>query len=316
MTALRYGVEILAWWVALAASKILPRRLVLRLGGGLGLAAYHALGSRRRITIQNIREAFGPELSEHEVHRIARASWCNLGRRTMEVLYFDRVGPQSVGRVVHYEGLEHIRGAYEKGRGVLLFSGHFGQWELTALMQGFMGLHLLLLTRPLDNPWLERALARRRTRSGNRIVHKRNAVRTLLRELRAGGGVAIVIDQDAGSDGVFVPFFGRAASTTPTLARLAMRTGAAVVPTLSVPLPDGTYRVIYDPEVRVPSSGNTDADARRLTADCTATIERWVRRWPEQWLWMHRRWKTRPPHDAAEPSAADCGDEPADRAVD
>jgi KDO2-lipid IV(A) lauroyltransferase len=188
---------------------------------------------------------------------------------------------------------------------VLLFSGHFGQWELTALMQGFVGLPLILITRPLDNPALERMLADLRSRSGNRVVHKRNAVREMVKALREGIGVAIVIDQDALKDGLFVPFFGRLASTTPTLARIALRTGAAIVPTFSIPREDGTYRVVYGPEVDVRKTGDMDADAHRITAECTATIERWVRAYPEHWLWMHRRWKTPAPPSPGEPALPD-----------
>jgi KDO2-lipid IV(A) lauroyltransferase len=140
-------------------------------------------------------------------------------------------------------------------------------------------------------------LAVLRGSSGNRIIHKRSAVREMLRALSRGEGVAFVPDQDARADGIFVPFFGHAASTTPTLALLALRTGAAVVPTFSVPQPDGSWLVTYEPEVPVESTSDRDEDVRRITAACTAIIERWVRRHPELWLWMHRRWKTRPRPD-------------------
>jgi KDO2-lipid IV(A) lauroyltransferase len=210
-----------------------------------------------------------------------------------------------VGTTVHYEGLAHLQEAYARGRGVLLFSGHFGQWELTALLQGYLELPLVLITRPLDNPALERRLAVLRQRSGNRVIHKRSAVREMVKALRQGIGVAIVIDQDAGPDGVFVPFFGRMASTTPTLARIALRTGAAVIPTFSIPEPDGTYRAIYGPEVVIEKSGDSRIDTLRLTAACTATLETWVRRRPEHWLWMHRRWKTEAPEGTAASVARD-----------
>ena len=122
----------------------------------------------------------------------------------------------------------------------------------------------------------------------------RLAARGMLKTLRGGGGVAILIDQDARDTGVFVPFFGRPASTTPALASLALKTGAAVVPVFSVPQPDGSYRVIYQAPVPIQPSGDHDADVLRITADCTTIIERWVRSHPQLWLWMHRRWKTVP----------------------
>jgi KDO2-lipid IV(A) lauroyltransferase len=199
---------------------------------------------------------------------------------------------------VHYRGLEHIRAAYARGRGVLLFSGHYGHWELIALMQGHLGLPLALVARPLDNPRLERLLFALRTGSGNRVIHKRRAVREMLRTLHDGSGVAIVLDQDARGDGVFVPFFGRLASTTPTLALLALRSGAAVVPTYSLPRPDRSWDVVYEPALPIRPSGDTPADVLRITAACTARIESWIRERPELWLWMHRRWKTRPAEQA------------------
>ena len=156
-------------------------------------------------------------------------------------------------------------------------------------------LPLLLLARPLDNPSLERLFAELRCRSGNRVIYKRNALKAVVRALRAGEGVAIVIDQDARQGGIFVPFMGHLASTTPALARLALRTGAAVVPTFSLPRPDGTYRVVYEPAVRVHRGGDANDEVLRLTGACTAILERWVRDYPEHWLWMHRRWKTPPP---------------------
>jgi KDO2-lipid IV(A) lauroyltransferase len=177
---------------------------------------------------------------------------------------------------------------------VLLYSAHFGHWELAALVQGFLGYPLTLVARPLDNPRLERMLARLRTVSGNVVVHKRSAVREMMQTLKAGGGVAIVIDQDAREAGIFVPFLGRPASTTPTLATLALRTGAPLLPVFCVPRRGGTYRIIYGPMTEARSTGDRAADVARITAECTAVVESWVRRHPACWLWMHRRWKTQP----------------------
>jgi len=168
----------------------------------------------------------------------------------------------------------------------------------TQLVRALMGT-AHLVPRPLDNPGLERLLAGLRSRSGNRVVHKRNAIREMLRSLRAGRGVAIVIDQDALRDGVFAPFFDRLASTTPTLARLALRTGAAVIPTFCVPSADGGHRNTDEAPVEVERSGNLERDTVVLTAECTAIIERWIRAYPEHLSWMHRRWKTPPPVDSA-----------------
>lgn len=295
----RFLVEAGLFRTLIALAGILPRRGLLGLGAVLGSLGYLLDGRHRRIGLDNLRLAYGDALGDAEARRILQRCWRHFGRITLDALTFPRIRADNLDRFVRHEGLEHVRRAYARGKGVLLFSGHFGHWELTALTQGFLGLPLALVTRPLDNPRLERILARLRGVSGNRVVHKRRAVREMLKALDEGIGVAIVIDQDARAGGVFVPFFGRLASTTPTLALLALRTGAAVVPTFSVPEPDGTYRIVYEPAVELDRTEDRDADVQRLTARCTAIVERWVRRHPELWLWMHRRWKTAPPEDSS-----------------
>jgi len=292
-----------------SAAAYCGRRIALRWLSAAGAAAGalgYALDRRhRRIALDNLDAALGPGLAPARARDIARSCFLHFGRITFETLGFARLGPEDVGRVVTYAGLEHIRAAYARGRGVLLFSGHFGHWELIALMQGFLGMRLHLVARPLDNRGLERRLARLRGLSGNRLIHKRQAARPILQALRAGDGVAIVLDQDARRSGVFVPFFGRPASTTPTLALMALRTGAAIVPTYSVPLGGGRYHVVYEPEVSVEPSGDLGRDTLELTAACTRRIEAWVRERPELWLWMHRRWKTPPPAPEALPCRAE-----------
>src|SRR6185436_5138873 len=145
----------------------------------------------------------------------------------------------------------------------------------------------------------DRRFERLRSGTGNAVIPKRRAVRETMRALARGAGVAILIDQDVGGDGVYVPYIGRLASTTPTLALLELRTEAPIVPVFAHVEADGTITVHIEPAVPVRPTGDRDADVRSLTADCTAIVERWVRRKPEQWLWMHRRWKTRPPDGTA-----------------
>jgi KDO2-lipid IV(A) lauroyltransferase len=291
----RFLFEAAVFRFLLAVSRLLPRGALLGLGALAGRLGAIVDRRHRRIAEENLRRAYGGTLAQDEITRIVTHCWSHFGSVLMDSLAFPRFSAQSHGSLVRYRGLEHIRGAYARGKGVLLFSGHYGHWELVALMQGYLGLPLALVTRPLDNPYLERMLADLRARSGNVIIHKRRAVREMVRALHAGSGVAIVIDQDAREGGVFVPFFGIPASTTPTLALLALRTGAAVVPVFSTPEPDGAYEITYGPEVQVNVTGDRDADVVRLTAACTSVLEQWVRRRPELWLWMHRRWKTAPP---------------------
>jgi len=291
---LRFFIETSIFQALLGISRVVPRRVLLGMGSAVGWLGYVFDFRHRAIALDNLRLAYGDDYEPRWGRRVLRQCWRHFGRITADSMALSHMPVERLQSLVDYEGLEHIRAAYAQGRGVLVFSGHFGNWEMTAMMQGYLGLPLGLVARPLDNPDLERLLARLRERSGNRIIHKRNAVREMLRAVRNKQGVAIVIDQDARSDGVFVPFFGRLASTTPTLALLAIRTGAVVIPSFSVPLDNGRYRVVYEPPVEVPSSGDRDRDVLELTAACTAIIEEWVRRYPEQWLWMHRRWKTTP----------------------
>lgn len=291
--ALRHRVEDLVFGVLFGLAGRVPRRGMLALGSAVGTLGYCVDGGRRRVALDNLKLAYGEALTPRAARRIALGCFRHFARITVDTVACSRLAAVEMGRLVEYEGLEHIRAAYARGRGVLLFSGHYGHWELTALMQGWLGLPLTLITRPLDNPYLERRLARIRSRSGNRVVHRRNAVREMLRSVRDKIGVAILIDQDARRDGIFVPFFGQPAATVPTLALLALRTGAAVVPTFSVPV-GRRYRIVYEPAVTIVATGDLDADVARLTEQFTAIIERRIRERPEVWLWLHRRWKRRP----------------------
>jgi KDO2-lipid IV(A) lauroyltransferase len=295
---LRHAVEAAGFRLLLAAARVFPRRAMLAAGSLAGLLAWAVDGRHRRIAAENLERALGDTLDARARARLQRACWRHFGRITVDSLCVLQLDAASVQRLVEVEGIELAREAYARGRGVMLFSGHFGHWELAALVQGHLGLPMTLVTRPLDNPVLEGILARLRTRSGNTVVHKRSAVREMLQTLARRGGVAIVIDQDARESGVFVPFFGRPASTTPTPATLALRTGAPLIAVSCLPREDGRYRIIYGPVIEATSTGDRAADVVRLTAACTQILEQWVRRDPQYWLWMHRRWKTVPPEEA------------------
>jgi KDO2-lipid IV(A) lauroyltransferase len=293
LTRIRQAAEAALVAVLLLAARVLPCRLLLGLGDWLGRLGSRFEGRRRGVTIENLRAAFGDELSDAEIRALARECWRHFGRVSMETVAL-RVTHENLERLVEIEGLEHVRAAYARGRGVLLFTGHLGNWELLSQVHGLLGMKMTAVARPIDNPWVDRMLNRLRSRTGIRVVHKRNAMRDMVRTLRAGEGVGLLIDQDARHQGIFVPFFGRPASTTPALALLALRTGAPVIPFSCLARGDGRYRIVYEPEVEVRASDDRDADVVRLTARCTAILEAWVRNDPARWLWMHRRWKTTP----------------------
>jgi KDO2-lipid IV(A) lauroyltransferase len=296
MSGVRQRVEAGLFGLLLLLARIIPRLLLRAVGAVVGTLGYMLDARHRRIALDNVRLAYGDALTPTEIRRLVRSCWRHFGRMTFESLALTRLTGPAAQRMTEIKGLEHVARARQAGKGYLIFSGHYGHWELGAVVQGFCGYPLGVIARPLDNPALERMLANLRGVSGNRVIHKRNAVREAVRTLRKGGGVAIVIDQDALDNGVFVPFFGRPAATTPTLAALALRMNCPVIPCRCEPLSGGRYRVVVDPPVAVELCGNRADDIVRLTAACTAIIEGWVRDRPNLWLWMHRRWKTRPPN--------------------
>ena len=294
MRRLRFLAEAAMFRVLLGLGRILPMRLLHALGAGAGTLG--SLIDRRhdRIGRENLAAAF-PEKSEAERRRILAACWRHFGTITLDALAFPRRNREEIGGWIRVVGLENARQAFAKDKGVLIFSGHYGHWELAALITAMLGHRLALIARPLDNPILDRMLARLRGSTGNLVVSKREAMRDMIRALKRNEGVAVMIDQDQRHMGVFVPFFGRPASTTPGLALLALRTGAPVLPVFCTPDPEGGWTLAYHPELTYEATGNRDADVLALTARCTAYLEREIRRRPEIWLWMHRRWKTQPP---------------------
>ena len=244
----------------------------------------------RLVACDNLRQAYGEAMSPQDVRRLARRAMQHFARVTIETLAFDRYLAGEIDARVRVEGLEHGLAALSKGRGAIGFTGHIGHWELLAVMFGRLGVPVASIARPLDNPYLERRLARLRALSGNTIIDKHSAFRPALTHLRRGGGLGFLIDQRPKEGGIPVPFFGRPAYTTEGLALLALTSKAPVVPCFVVAEPNDAWRMVLEPEVPVATTGNREADIYRLTADCTAILERWIRRYPDQWLWTHRRW--------------------------
>ena len=255
--------------------------------------------SRRRILLANLATAF-PEESPRKIGRIARDCAENFGEMLMDLLASSELSREKVLARVTVVGEEHLRAARDRGRGVFLLSAHLGSWEIGALRAGLLGEPIASVVRPLDNLLLEQELFRRRTRFGNRLIQKRDAAREILHAMRANQTVAILVDQNVqAEEAVFVPFFGRLAATTPSLALLQLKTDAAVVPVFTWPLGGGRYRLEFERPILSDDFGAPDADrgerVRRATALYMAITENAIRRNPAAWLWMHNRWRTRPP---------------------
>ena len=268
----------------------LPMRAVRRCGAALGRTVYAVDRAHRRIALENLAAAF-PARPEAERHALARAMFAHFGSLLLELLKFGTYTPERMRAAVDIEGEERARQAYQQGRGVLFFTGHFGYWEIQAIVQPLNMHPVSVLARPLDNSRLNDMLERIRTRTGNSVIYRQGAVRKVLRELAANHGVALLIDQHLHTpDAIYVDFFRRPAATTSALAALALRTGAPVIPVFALPLPHGRYRLVYEHPVDPPLADTPDA-VREFTQRCTDVLEMYVRRHPELWLWMHRRWR-------------------------
>jgi len=304
MPSPRYRLELIGVRSVIALTRVVPRRLMLAFGSWLGLLADRLLTRHRRIALDNLTLALGDEIPPRQRRRIVRECWRHFARTIFDSFYIPRMDSASLLRMAPFTGEEHIREALAKGRGLIFCSAHFGHWELAAISAGYRGFPIAIVARPLSNPGLEPVLRSLREISGNQIIYKRNAIRSIIQALRLNRGVAIMIDQDARERGIFVPFFGRLASTTPAPAAIALRTGAPILPVSCVPDGKGRYVVRIQPAIDTRTTGDTEADVRRITAECTSILEGWVRERPELWLWMHRRWKTQPAStEEVEPSA-------------
>jgi KDO2-lipid IV(A) lauroyltransferase len=263
----------------------------LRLSRAVGRLAWMAAGNRRAVTLSNLALAY-PESDQRWREDIATRCFEQLGRLLGEILLLDRDEALPSAEIEGWEHLERVAGT---GKGYLLVSAHFGNWELLAQLQAIKGYPISLIARPSDNRLLDTELTRVRQMRGNRVIYKRQAVREIVKVLKSGGCAGIIIDQNyREADPHFVPFFGVLAATTRTLGTMSLRLGVPFITSFAFPRPDGSYRIVYDEPV-FPSTIEGDDPAREITARATALIEAAVRKQPEAWFWMHQRWRTRPP---------------------
>lgn len=287
---LRYRLENAALATVRAAVGALPDAVSWTIGAAVGLGFYYLDASHRRLAIRQLRAAF-PTRTPAECRTIARATFRHFGQLLVVLIKFSTLTPPEVRARVEFDGEDRVREALDRGKGVLLSSGHFGFWELQGIAHPLALPPMHVLARPLDNPDLHRWLEGTRCATGNSVIYRRGAVRRVLRALEQNECVAIMIDQHIqNADAVTVDFFNRPAATTNALAALALRTGAPVIPVFALPLPGGRFRMVYDHPVEPPSADSPDR-IREFTQRCTDVLEMYVRRHPHLWLWMHRRWR-------------------------
>jgi KDO2-lipid IV(A) lauroyltransferase len=289
---LRFQFERFAFQIVTMFARVLPRRLFLRLGRAFGRLAFRLDKRHRMVALENYRHAY-PDSGHPE--DVIRKCYEFFGAYMLDLLNsFPRFDSNRMNDY-EIEGFEHVEDAYRKKKGVILFSAHHGAWELNALAQALKGYPMGLVVRRLDNPYLEQMLDRLRCSTGNFTIDKKQGFRPMLKALREGKGLAVLMDQNVTTeDRVFVDFFGRPASTTPAVALLKLKTDCELIPVSGYQIPGDRYHFVYGSPVQIVLSGNRDQDVLQITQECTSRLETAIREHPECWLWMHRRWKTQP----------------------
>jgi len=280
---------------------VIPRAVAIGLGRTMGRIAFWLPLSLGRTGERNLEIAF-PEMTVQERRRLLRGCFDSLGRLLAEFSQFPRMSPERLRGMIEYDqvGLAHLRDAEKNKRGVIFLTGHLGAWELLSFGWSALEYPISFLVRPLDNPRVEEMIESMRTRFGNQAIDKKSAARQALRVLRQGGTLGILSDLNTNEfEGVFVPFFGKLACTTAGIATLALKTDAVVIPTCAVwDRKRKRYFFHGDPAVELVRTGDHEKDIEINTARFAAAMERMIRLYPDQWLWIHKRWKTRPKGEA------------------
>jgi Kdo2-lipid IVA lauroyltransferase/acyltransferase len=290
-TYLEYAIA----WTILKSISALPRPMALWAGYAIGAMAHQLLPHLRRRAEINLRLAL-PKLTDLERERIKRNVFRNLGRLLGEISQFPRYNRETIPSIVAYEGLENYLNAISQGKGVILLTGHIGAWELSVFAHSIYGHPMSFLKRNVDNPLIEAMAENYRSRFGNRAIDKRNSVREVLKTLKSGGVVGILADLNASrEEGVFVDFFDIPACTTAGVATLALRTGAVVLPGYLIwDEAARLHRLHFEPPIETIDTGAQKEDVVANSARYAKAIENIIRKHPDQWLWIHRRWRTRP----------------------
>ena len=284
----------------MSAFAVLPDSGAVSLGRLLGRVTHRRFSKLRSVGLRNLEIAF-PEKTTEEREAILQGAFENLGRVLGTVSHFDKLTPEALKELVIHDPDPEFDAAYKRsideGRGRIIVGGHLGNWELQAFSYPIFFEPLTFLAREMDNPMIDKLIRSTRTRLGNRQIDKTNSAPAIIRTLRGGGAVGMLADVNSHpKEGVFVPFFGVPACTQSGVAMLAIRTNSLIVPAFAM-WDDALqkYRIVHDRIIEPANTGDRDRDIVETTASYTAAIERVIRRYPEQWIWIHRRWKTRPP---------------------
>jgi len=266
-----------------------------RVGTVLGDTARIFDARHRGVARRNLRLAFGDSKSDDEINQIIKDVFRNIGQTAAEFIQIPTLTYEKALKIITPEYRERLDECLRAGKGVILVASHFGNWELMAAVGAVAEYKISAVARPLDDPDLEDIVREIRESSGLQIIPRRTSALAIVRKLKRNQIVGILADQNTRRDNVFVDFFGVKAATTPGPAMLALRTGAALVPTFMIREGRGKHRLIIETPVEIVRTGDREADAIAATQKCVDVLEKYVRRYPSQWFWVHRRWRTRPP---------------------
>lgn len=274
--------------------RLLPFHLAVRIGAFLGRLYYRLDRRHRLITLDNLKQSFRETRSEAELTRIALNTYQNLGRSIVEACLLPGMSPLRIKELTDVEGIEHYFAARDQRKGVMFLSAHFGNWEWLGTVLPIYGAVMHVVARPIDNPYLDRLVQGWRSQYGNIILDKRTETGGIIQLLREGATLGFLLDQNVKrKKALFVDYFGRPAATNKGMATIALRTGAPVIPLFIVRKKE-RHKVIFEKPLTLPRTGSLKKDLMEVTALFTRKIEEYVRRYPDHWFWVHRRWKTRP----------------------
>ena len=273
---------------------LIPRKLAFRLGNLMGQILFLADRKHRKIALNNLTCAFGNEKNPYEIRILARRVFKNLGQIVFEIGWSLRIERKDFQKYFNIQGLSNYRNAYKKGKGVLLLTAHMGNWELLSIIMAMAGYPVSVLYRPLDFFLLDRFFAMLRGRFGAELIPSAQSMRKILRSLKYGKVVGMLMDQNVDwYEGVFVDFFGHRACTNKGMALLARRTEAPVIPVFLVREKSG-FMAEFGSEIPLIKTEDIRKDLEANTQQYNRIIEDFVRRYPDQWFWVHQRWKTKP----------------------
>lgn len=279
-------------------SNLLPFRVSQRLGKFLGIFAYYFIPYRKKIAFDNLRKSF-PERSKEDIMQILKMAYVNFFITIFEFMNFQKLKPADFKKIATLENFNYVIDNLNRGRGLILMSGHFGNWELNAVVSGLeIGKPLNVIVKKQRNKFVDKEINKWRCLFGNKVIPMERAFRESLKILSEGGIVALLADQSAPKEGLYVNFFERPAATFAGPAVMSLRTGAPIVMGFAVRDKGFNYRIIFE-KVEFEPTGDESEDVLKLTQIHTSILEKYIRLYPDHWLWFHRRWKHSPANNSS-----------------